>query len=134
MKTIPVAAALIFRGEELLITQRRAGDHLENMWEFPGGKVEPGETWEGALAREIQEELGVTIRVGGLVEEVAHDYPEKSVRLKFFACELIEGEPRAIACQACKWVRKTNLLENEFPPADANLLERLMRERWPIKS
>lgn len=116
----------------MLITQRRAGDHLENLWEFPGGKVEPGETWEAALAREIQEELGVAIRVGAQVEEIAHNYPEKSVLLRFFTCELLEGEPRAIACQACKWVTKKNLLESQFPPADAKLLDRLALDPWPL--
>jgi mutator protein MutT len=133
VKAIDVAAALIFAGDKLLITQRRAGDHLEHLWEFPGGKLEAGEMFEGCLAREIREELGIEIRVGELLEDLTHTYPEKRVRLRFYACELVEGEPQAIGCQACKWVTKKNLLENEFPPADANLLERLTREEWPLR-
>ncbi len=90
-KAIEVAAALIFRGGKLLITQRHAGVHLGGLWEFPGGKREPGETFEQCLAREIREELGVEIVVGGLFEEITHRYPEKSVHLKFFKCTLPVG-------------------------------------------
>src|ERR1041384_7980930 len=91
---IPVAAALIFHNGKLLITQRRPDDHLPNLWEFPGGKVEPGETFKHCLAREIREELGIEIKVGQLVEDLTHSYPDKTVRLCFFNCELLLGEPR----------------------------------------
>ena len=124
-KIIEVSAALIFRGGKLLITQRHPGTHLGGLWEFPGGKREPGETFEACLLREIREELGVEIRVGALFEEIAHDYPEKSVHLKFFACELISGEPEAIDCAALKWIQPTELSQHEFPAADALLLEKL---------
>lgn len=122
---IEVSAALIFRNRELLITQRHANSHLGGRWEFPGGKREPGESWEECLAREIREELGSEISVGELFDEVSHDYPEKSVHLKFFICELISGEPQPIDCAAVKWITKDGLDVHEFPAADAQLLEKL---------
>jgi 8-oxo-dGTP diphosphatase len=122
---IEVSAALIFRSGKLLITQRHAGSHLGGLWEFPGGKREPGETFEACLLREIREELGVTIFVGELFEEISHDYQEKSVHLKFFICKLLAGEPQPLDCAAVRWVAKSELTDFEFPAADAQLLERL---------
>ena len=125
---IEVSAALIFRGGKLLITQRHAGAHLGGLWEFPGGKREAGETFEQCLVREIREELGVAISVSELFEEVRHDYPEKSVHLKFFVCQLLAGEPQPVACAAVKWIEPAQLGDFEFPAADASLLEKLRRE------
>jgi 8-oxo-dGTP diphosphatase len=125
MKVIDVAAALIFHEGKLLITQRRATDHLPNLWEFPGGKVECGETFETCLAREILEELGIEIEVGALLEELSHDYPDKSIRLRFFACRLLRGEPRALHCQDFRWIDRAQLKDFEFPAADARLIARL---------
>jgi mutator protein MutT len=122
---IEVSAALIFRGGQLLITQRHAHAHLGGCWEFPGGKRQTGETFEQCLAREIGEELGVEISVGELFEEVFHTYPEKSVHLKFFRSTLVSGEPRPLDCAAVKWVHPSGLDAHEFPAADAQLLERL---------
>jgi 8-oxo-dGTP diphosphatase len=124
---IEVSAALIFRDGKLLITQRHAKSHLGGLWEFPGGKREPGETFEECLVREIREELGVEICVGALFADLHHDYPEKSVRLKFFTCKLLSGEPRPLDCAAVKWVAKMALGDFEFPAADAQLLEKLAR-------
>jgi mutator protein MutT len=122
---IEVSAALIFHGGKLLITQRHADAHLGGLWEFPGGKREAGETFEACLVREIREELGVEIAVGELFEEIAHDYPEKSVHLKFFICRLLSGEPQPLSCAALRWVDRTELAGFEFPAADARLLEKL---------
>jgi len=129
-KSIEVSAALIFHGGKLLITQRHAGSHLGGLWEFPGGKREGSETFEECLVREIREELGVAIAVGELFEEVRHDYPEKSVHLKFFLCRLLSGEPQALDCAAVKWVDKAGLGAHEFPAADAGLLEMLKKTGW----
>jgi len=131
-RVIEVSAALIFRDGRLLITQRHAGSHLGGYWEFPGGKREAGETFEQCLVREIREELGVEIEVGELFEEISHTYPEKSVHLKFFRCELIAGDPRALDCAAVKWIDRSGLDAHEFPAADAQLLEKLKnaRCRW----
>lgn len=130
-KLIEVSAALIFRGGKLLITQRHAKAHLGGLWEFPGGKREPGETFEQCLIREIGEELGVDISVGKLFEEISHDYPEKSVHLKFFLCQLVSGEPQPIDCAAVKWIDRNGLTTHPFPAADAQLLEKLkVLSRW----
>ena len=126
-KLIEVSAALIFRNGKLLITQRHADDHLGGLWEFPGGKREPGETFEQCLVREIREELGVEIAVGELFDEIHHDYPGKSVRLKFFLCGLVACEPQPLDCAAVKWIDHEGLNTHEFPAADARLLEKLKR-------
>jgi mutator protein MutT len=122
---IDVSAALIFRDGKLLITQRHPDVHLGGLWEFPGGKCEPQETFEECLRREIREELGVEITVGDLFEEIIHPYPEKTVRLKFFLCRLPAGEPRALGCAAVRWIEKGDLDRFEFPAADAQLLAKL---------
>jgi mutator protein MutT len=129
MEQVEVSAALIFRDGKLLITQRHAKAHLGGLWEFPGGKREAGETFEQCLVREIREELGVDISVRELFAEILHAYPEKSVRLKFFTCKLISGEPQPLDCAAGKWIAKTELANFEFPAADAQLLEKLKSPR-----
>ncbi len=125
---IEVAAGLIFRADQLLITQRRADDHLGGLWEFPGGKREPGESFEQCLKRELREELGIEIGAVELFEAVTHAYPEKTVFLKFFRCRLASGEPRALGCAALRWVSREALMAHTFPAADAKLLSRLTQE------
>ncbi len=131
MKAIDVAAAVLFHRGKLLVTQRRAGDHLGNLWEFPGGKVEAGESFEACLAREIREEIGVEIEVGEMIEDLTHVYPEKAVRLRFYVCRLLSGEPQALHCQAFAWVAQRELSAYAFPAADARLIERLLSTPWP---
>lgn len=132
-KVIEVAAGLIFRDGKLLITQRHADAHLGGLWEFPGGKREPGETFEQCLVRELREELGVDVAVTSLFDEVLHAYPEKTVSLRFFLCRLERGEPQALGCAAVKWVDQSELAGHEFPAADATLLKklRLATSLWP---
>jgi 8-oxo-dGTP diphosphatase len=122
---IEVAAGLLFREGKLLIAQRDAEDHLGGLWEFPGGKRHPGESFEQCLARELCEELGVSVSVGKLFESLTHEYPDLSVLLKFFLCRLNAGEPQPLGCAALKWVSQTELAAHEFPAADARLLRRL---------
>jgi mutator protein MutT len=122
---IQVAAGLVFDRGRLLITQRRSGDHLGGLWEFPGGKVELGETFEQCLARELREELGIEVRVGGELEDLTHAYAEKTVRLKFFKCALESGVPRALHCEALAWITRLDLSSYEFPAADARLIQKL---------
>ena len=125
LQSIDVSAALIFHDGKLLIAQRHTRAHLAGLWEFPGGKREPDETFEQCLVREIREELGVEISVGKLFESVTHAYPEKTVRLKFFVCRLTGGKPKPLGCEAIKWAGKSELADYEFPAADAKLLEKL---------
>lgn len=124
--SIDVSAGLVFRSGQLLITQRHADAHLGGLWEFPGGKREPGETFEACLIRELEEELGIQVEVSDMFEETTHAYPEKSVRLKFFVCRIARGEPQTLGCAALKWVTRADLRAHEFPAADATLLERLL--------
>jgi mutator protein MutT len=130
---IDVAAGLVFRNGKLLITKRYDDAHLGGMWEFPGGKREPNETFEQCVVRELREELGIEVHVGNLIESVTHEYPGKTVHLKFFLCDWHKNEPQALGCSECKWVTADELKGHEFPEADAHLLERLHHEPelWP---
>ncbi len=122
---IDVAAGLLFRHQRLLITQRLPGDHLGGLWEFPGGKREPAETFEECLRRELMEELGVEIAVQELFDSMTYVYPDKTVRLNFYRCRLEHHEPRALGCQALAWVKLAQLADYRFPPADEQLLRKL---------
>jgi 8-oxo-dGTP diphosphatase len=123
---IVVTAAVIERDDAFLMTRRLAGTHLEGVWEFPGGKCEPDESHAACLEREIREELECSVSVGEEILSVAHDYPERTVELHFFACALI-GEPRPLLGQEMQWVPRTRLAELEFPPADAQLIRMLSK-------
>jgi mutator protein MutT len=127
-KIIEVAAGLVFRRGELLITQRPAEAHLGGLWEFPGGKREPGETLEQCLHRELIEELGIEVTVRDLMERLTHVYPEKTVCLNFYRCHLDRGEPQPLGCADFKWVRAEQLRNYKFPPADERILERLVAD------
>jgi mutator protein MutT len=129
-RPVEVAAGLVFRGGKLLITQRLREAHLGGLWEFPGGKRETAETYEQCLSRELLEELGIEVHVHELVEELTHDYPERSVHLKFFRCRWVRNEPRAILCHDWAWIGPAQLSDYKFPAADARLLEKL-RADWP---
>lgn len=127
MPIIDVSAGLVFREGKLLITQRHAQAHLGGLWEFPGGKCEPGETSEECLRRELREELGIEVEIGAVLEELTHAYPEKTVRLKFFLCRWLANEPQPLGCPALAWITTAELDGYSFPAADARLLEKLRR-------
>ena len=119
--TIVVTAAIIERDGRFLMARRLKGTHLEGLWEFPGGKIEPGESLEACLARELDEELGVPCRVGRLRFATTHEYPGRRVELHFFDCE-IDGEPRALLGQELRWVSASELASLPLPEADAGLV------------
>ncbi len=122
---IEVAAGLVFRRGKLLITKRHAGVHLGGLWEFPGGKREPDESFEECLVRELREELGMEVKVGELIESFTHSYPEKTVHLHFYRCRWVKSEPQTLGCQALRWIGPDELEQYPFPAADTRLLNRL---------
>ncbi len=124
-RPIDVAAGLLFRQGRLLITRRPDGSHLAGLWEFPGGKRRPDESFEACLRRELLEELGIEVAVQDCFESLTHAYPEKTVHLRFFVCALLSGEPRPIDCAGLAWVTAEELSQYEFPAADSRLLRRL---------
>jgi mutator protein MutT len=123
---ISVTAALIFRDGNILITKRPAGYHLAGLWEFPGGKQEPGESLEECLEREIKEELDIEIHADRFFSTVRHEYEKKIVSLHVFECVHLSGEPKAIECQEFKWVKPEDLLLYEFPPPDLEIIKMLV--------
>jgi len=129
---VEVAAAVIFHNGKVLIAQRPTDAHLGGLWEFPGGKRRPFETFEECLVRELREELGIEVQVGPLIESVTYKYPERTVRLHFYLCNLTGGEPKPLGCNAFKWIGMDELSQFDFPPADARLVRLLQSkpELW----
>lgn len=127
MTPIVVVAAVIERADAFLLTLRPDGTHLAGHWEFPGGKVHPSETHAEALRREIFEELDAVANVGGLVHTVTHAYPEKTVALYFYRCELV-GEPKPMIGQEMRWVSRSELATLPFPDADRDLIAQLIEQ------
>jgi mutator protein MutT len=129
---IEVAAGLVFREGKLLITRRSAGGHLGGFWEFPGGKREPGETFEQCLHRELREELGIEVQIVSLIEDILHHYPDRTVRIRFFRCRWLRHEPKPILCDSLVWITAAQLSDYPFPAADARLLDKLRHspEMW----
>lgn len=120
-----VTAGVVIRDNNVLVAKRNAGSHLEGLWEFPGGKLEPNESPQECLAREFHEELGVDIEVRSILEVVFHRYPEKTVLLLFYACELRGGEPKPLDVAELAWIPKADLLQLEWVPADIPFVRRL---------
>jgi 8-oxo-dGTP diphosphatase len=123
---IEVAAAIIIFREQVLISQRNLDVHLSGYWEFPGGKREEDESYEDCLVREIQEELDVKVVVNQLFDTVVYEYPQKVVTLKFFLCQYIKGEAKAIGCRRFRWVPLKELPLYQFPPANEPIVKRLV--------
>ena len=121
---ITVVAAVIERDDAFLLTLRPDGTHLSGHWEFPGGKVDHSETHVEALRREIFEELDAVAEVGELVHTVTHAYPEKTVELFFYRCEL-KGEAKPMLGQEMRWVPRHELASLPFPDADRDLIRQL---------
>lgn len=123
---VVVVAAVIEDTHRVLVTRRPPGVHLAGMWEFPGGKVDPDETHEAALRRELLEELGVEADVGEHMHRTQHAYPDRTIELYFYRCSL-RGAPRPLLGQDMRWVPLGELLSLGFPPADTELIELLTK-------
>lgn len=128
-----VVAALIWQGERFLACQRPQHKARGLLWEFVGGKVEPGETREQALIRECREELDVTVRVGGVFMELVHEYPDLTVHLTLFHAGIAEGTPKLLEHQALRWLTVEEMDQYPFCPADQAILARL-REQYGRKA
>lgn len=124
MQTIKVAAAIIAHDNKIFATQRGYGEFKDG-WEFPGGKIEPGETSEEALVREIREELDTEIEVGELVDTVEYDYPQFHLSMDCFWCTVKSGELVLKEHEAARWLAAEELGEVEWLPADLDLVEKL---------
>ena len=123
-KIIEVSAALIFHQGRLLITQRPAATHLGGLWEFPGGKLDPGESPEEALIRELKEELGINVRSSCLAPLgfASHDYDRFHLLMPLYACRKWQGNPVPREGQGLAWVGKAKLNDYLVPPADIPLI------------
>ena len=128
MKTIRVVAAVIRSGNKIFATQRGYGDYKDG-WEFPGGKIESGETPEDALVREICEELAVDVSVGELISTIEYDYPAFHLSMDCFWCSVQCGEIVLREHEAARWLTRTELDSVEWLPADMELIERI-KEQW----
>ena len=122
---VEVVAALIWNQDKFMICQRPAHKTRGLLWEFVGGKVEPGETKEQALIRECQEELAVTLDVGEVFMDVVHEYPDLTVHLTLFHATIREGIPQKLEHNDIRWITADEIGQYEFCPADEEILERL---------
>jgi 8-oxo-dGTP diphosphatase len=132
---IQVVAALIESDGKLLVCQRRTGGSFELLWEFPGGKIKPGESPEAALARELLEELGVEARIGREVYRTLHQYSElrEPVELTFFAAEVDRTHVRNLVFERFEWRTRENVSELDFLPADRELIAKLSAGKLPLR-
>ena len=122
---IEVAIAIIIDQGRILITRRKKNTHLADLWEFPGGKRLPSESWGECLLREVQEELGAAVKIHRSFQRIAHDYPDRKVILQSYFCRLVGGAPRPLASQELRWVSPEELLSYPFPEANLPILKAL---------
>lgn len=120
-----VAAVIKDENENILITQRNLKKAQGGLWEFPGGKIEPNETRENAIVREIKEELDIDIEVKSYLSEKVFNYPEKDINLIALECKKVSGEIRLLEHEDYKWVSKNELENFQFAPADVFIVERI---------
>jgi len=127
---VRVAVAVIVEDGTILIAHRFPHPELPDLWEFPGGKIEPDETPEACAVREANEELGIEIEILGLLLERPYDYADRKVDLWFFVARRIGGEPTARGCQEWRWVRPPDLRAYPLPDANAPVLDALRAGGW----
>ena len=121
---------MIQRDGRYLVTRRTRG-HLAGFWEFPGGKREAGETWQACVRREVQEELGLDVRVGRRLGSVRHEYQDRAVLLAAFRCTIEPNQPAMVEGPSRKWVTPSGLRRLRFPPANKPLLAAVLQRKSP---
>lgn len=129
MKTIRVVAAVIINKDKILATQRGYGEFAGG-WEFPGGKIEAGESPQEALAREIKEELDMDIKAGALIDTVEYDYPNFHLSMDCFFASIVQGTPVLKEHEAAKWLTRDTLDSVDWLPADRSLIDKLREMDW----
>lgn len=122
---VEVVAAIVWQDNRFMICQRPANKARALLWEFVGGKVEPGETKEQALIRECQEELAITLSVGGEYMDVVHEYPDINVHLTLFNAIIEEGTPKLLEHFDIRWITPDEIPQYEFCPADTEILKKI---------
>ena len=125
---IVVSAGVVKRDGRIMICQRKPEVHNGLKWEFPGGKLEPGESPEAALRRELREELGIDVKVGRVMDVMFHSYGDRDVLILFYPCVIEKGEPACIDCDAVEWVLPGDILKYDFADGDRRFAERNMRQ------
>lgn len=128
-KITEVVAALIWNNDKFLICQRPAHKARALLWEFVGGKVEPGETKEQALIRECQEELAVTLSVGDVFMDIVHEYPDITVHLTLFNATIAEGIPQKLEHNDIRWITQEEIPNYDFCPADVEIMKVITSKR-----
>ena len=126
-KSIHVAVGVIQKDKQVLIARRQKGQHLEGFWEFPGGKLDEGESAELALARELKEELSIAVVGAQFLFDLNYDYPEKSVKLSIFLVREFSGDPVGAEGQALTWCDIDKLQSYTFPPANEPIIQYLLK-------
>ena len=133
--TVIVTAGIVHKDGRLLIAQRRKGSDLAYKWEFPGGKIEPGESPEECIKRELREELGIETEVEDIYHAFFYDYPEFRVLLLCYRCIILSGEPCPLECESVKWVDydglRREMQEGRMVGADVRLVQRLLSRGLP---
>ena len=126
LPTIPCGVALIRDGRRFLIAQRRSDDSFGSLWEFPGGKKKHDESFEDCVKREVQEEVGLEVKVHEKLMELKREYHERIIWLNFYLCTQISGDPTPVECQKVLWADVDELSSYDFPPANEQVIKKLL--------
>ena len=121
-------AVIVNEQQEILIDKRLPTGVMANMWEFPGGKIEAGETPQICIQREIKEELGVDVKIDRHLIDITHPYPEFTVTLSVYLCQIISGNPQPLECAEVRWVKVAQLGDFEFPEANQDIISAIETE------